>query len=95
MCMTNRNKCLPSSLDYINKTSEYSVARKQYKHIFNGSSHITVMNAFPNKNIVGSYSMSRHVLHWKFVIVLPEYAMNTAVFNQLIMQLLFCKLSIR
>lgn len=31
----------------------------------------------------------------KFVIVLPEYAMNTAVFNQLIMQLLFCKLSIR
>lgn len=31
----------------------------------------------------------------EFVIVLPEYAMNTTVFNQLIVQLLFCKLSTR
>lgn len=31
----------------------------------------------------------------KLVTVLPEYVKNTAVFNQLIMQLLFCKPSTR
>ena len=72
MCMTNRNKYLPSSLDYINKTSEYSVVQKQYEHTFNGGPHITVMNAFPNKNTVGSYSMSRHVLHWEICNCSPR-----------------------
>ena len=31
----------------------------------------------------------------ELVIVLPEYSKNTAVFNQLITQLLFCKPSTR
>ena len=79
MCMINRNKYLPSSLDFINSATEYSIVWKQHKHIFNRSPHITVMNVFLNKNIVGSYSSQDIYYIGKFVILLPEYVMNTAV----------------
>ena len=79
MCMINRNKCLPSSLDFINRATEYSIVWKQHKHIFIGSPHITIMNTFLNKNIVGSYSNQDIYYIGKFVIVLPEYVNDTAV----------------
>lgn len=89
MCMINRNEYLPSSLDYVNKVSQYSMVQKQYKHIFNESLHITVMNVFQIRILWAAAEHQGVYYTGKLAIVLPEYAMNTAVFNQLIMQLLF------
>lgn len=67
------------------------MVQEQYKQIFNGSLHIIVINVFPNKNTVGSCSNQNIYYIGELLIFLPEYTMNTAVFHQLIMQLLFCK----
>ena len=91
MYMINRNKYLPFSLDFINRATEYSIVWKQHKHIFNGSPHITIMNVFVNKNIVGSYSNQDMFYIGIFVTLLPE-CYGHCNFNQLNVQLLFCKL---